>query len=304
MPVDETAGVRAKLARDRSQRRATRAAPWWQRERERLLLAGAAPGTPRYVYHLPTVRERARALADVGAVDRRFYAIKANSASARSCARSTPRVSVSSACRRRELEHVFALLPAARSDRACCSRRVSRRAANTQRRSARGVMGHRRQRRIRCSSWPELFRGRADRAARSIRAMARAITRRCAPAVARPSSACRSSACRHSWPRPASSKRASPCCMRMSAAASMDVAALAAGVCAAGRPRRRHRHRRGDRHRRWHCRFRTTPDGEPFDLAAWRDGLAEIKAACPQYRAVDRTGPLPRRRRRRVAADA
>jgi len=55
-----------------------RAAPWWQRERD-ALLASAAKSTPRYVYHLPTVRERARALAAVGAVDRRFYALKANS---------------------------------------------------------------------------------------------------------------------------------------------------------------------------------------------------------------------------------
>ncbi|WP_343064154.1 bifunctional aspartate kinase/diaminopimelate decarboxylase [Marilutibacter penaei] len=52
--------------------------PWWPAERERLLaLAGA--GTPRYVYHLPTVRERARQLAGITAVDRRYYAIKANS---------------------------------------------------------------------------------------------------------------------------------------------------------------------------------------------------------------------------------
>jgi diaminopimelate decarboxylase/aspartate kinase len=43
------------------------------------LLALAQAGTPRYVYHLPTVRARARALAAIGAIDRRFYAIKANS---------------------------------------------------------------------------------------------------------------------------------------------------------------------------------------------------------------------------------
>ncbi|MBL0227342.1 bifunctional aspartate kinase/diaminopimelate decarboxylase [Thermomonas sp.] len=52
---------------------------WWRapRERERLLeLAGH--GTPRYVYHLPTVRERARQLQGIDAIDRRYYAIKAN----------------------------------------------------------------------------------------------------------------------------------------------------------------------------------------------------------------------------------
>lgn len=54
-----------------------RPVPWWHGERGRLL-AMAAEGTPRYVYHLPTVRERARALKSVAAVDRRYYAIKAN----------------------------------------------------------------------------------------------------------------------------------------------------------------------------------------------------------------------------------
>jgi bifunctional diaminopimelate decarboxylase / aspartate kinase len=55
-----------------------RSAPWWRDERARLL-AMAMPGVPRYVYHLPTVRARAQSLADVGAVDRRFFALKANS---------------------------------------------------------------------------------------------------------------------------------------------------------------------------------------------------------------------------------
>lgn len=55
-----------------------RAAPWWQAQRPRLL-AMAAAGTPRYVYDLATVRERARALIGTAAVDRCFYAMKANS---------------------------------------------------------------------------------------------------------------------------------------------------------------------------------------------------------------------------------
>lgn len=57
-----------------------RGTPWWhgRRERERLL-ALAQAGTPRYVYQLPTVRARARALAAISAIDQRFYAIKANS---------------------------------------------------------------------------------------------------------------------------------------------------------------------------------------------------------------------------------
>ncbi|KAF1686191.1 diaminopimelate decarboxylase [Pseudoxanthomonas broegbernensis] len=51
--------------------------PWWRGERRRLLDLARA-GTPRYVYHLPTVRERARQLKAVAAVDHRYYAIKAN----------------------------------------------------------------------------------------------------------------------------------------------------------------------------------------------------------------------------------
>src|SRR3546814_9262447 len=57
--------------------RPRRAEPWWRDERERLL-ALAAQGTPAYVYHLPTLRERARSLLDVEAIDRRYFAIKAN----------------------------------------------------------------------------------------------------------------------------------------------------------------------------------------------------------------------------------
>ena len=57
-----------------------RPTPWWHspRERQRLLELAEA-GTPRYVYHLPTVRERARQLKAIAAVDQRYYAIKANS---------------------------------------------------------------------------------------------------------------------------------------------------------------------------------------------------------------------------------
>lgn len=42
------------------------------------LLSLSKAGTPRYAYHLPTVRARAHALAQVAAVDQRYYAIKAN----------------------------------------------------------------------------------------------------------------------------------------------------------------------------------------------------------------------------------
>ncbi len=51
---------------------------WWMSRTDELK-ALAGKGTPRYVYALDIVRERARALNDLAMVDRRFYAIKANS---------------------------------------------------------------------------------------------------------------------------------------------------------------------------------------------------------------------------------
>ncbi|MGY4516725.1 bifunctional aspartate kinase/diaminopimelate decarboxylase [Lysobacter sp. HA18] len=57
--------------------RPQRATPWWITRRD-ALLARADGDTPRYVYHLPTVRERARSLLDGGPVDCGFYALKAN----------------------------------------------------------------------------------------------------------------------------------------------------------------------------------------------------------------------------------
>jgi len=51
--------------------------PWWHAERARLL--ELAQATPRYAYHLPTIRTRARALRVMQSVDRVYYAIKANS---------------------------------------------------------------------------------------------------------------------------------------------------------------------------------------------------------------------------------
>jgi diaminopimelate decarboxylase/aspartate kinase len=55
------------------------AAPaWWRGVSRQHLLKLAATATPRYVYHLPTVRERAAALHSLQAVDRWHYAVKAN----------------------------------------------------------------------------------------------------------------------------------------------------------------------------------------------------------------------------------
>ncbi|MBI2397849.1 MAG: bifunctional aspartate kinase/diaminopimelate decarboxylase [Xanthomonadales bacterium] len=56
---------------------ATSPPEWWRREREALLRL-AAERTPRYVYHRDTIRERATQLRAIAAVDRWFYATKAN----------------------------------------------------------------------------------------------------------------------------------------------------------------------------------------------------------------------------------
>ncbi|WP_368561837.1 bifunctional aspartate kinase/diaminopimelate decarboxylase [Pseudoxanthomonas sp. UTMC 1351] len=79
MPVEETSvfGPRWREINGAVRHRGT---PWWHGQAQRTqLLALAQADTPRYVYHLPTVRARARALAAISAIDRRFYAIKANS---------------------------------------------------------------------------------------------------------------------------------------------------------------------------------------------------------------------------------
>lgn len=51
---------------------------WWRESQREKLLALAAEQTPRYVYHLPTVRQQARELKTLAAVDRMYYAVKAN----------------------------------------------------------------------------------------------------------------------------------------------------------------------------------------------------------------------------------
>ncbi len=65
------------IDKDGSLEHLQREPPWWQRAREQVL-ASAQAGTPRYLYHLPTVRARAQALRRVTAVDRHFFALKAN----------------------------------------------------------------------------------------------------------------------------------------------------------------------------------------------------------------------------------
>ena len=76
MPVDETA-VFGPSWRELECGNQPAPTPWWQLECTRLLqLAGQ--GTPAYVGHLPTIRDKARSLQRAGALDRLFYAIKAN----------------------------------------------------------------------------------------------------------------------------------------------------------------------------------------------------------------------------------
>ncbi|MES2857970.1 MAG: bifunctional aspartate kinase/diaminopimelate decarboxylase [Pseudomonadota bacterium] len=77
MPVQD-ASVFGPRWREIDGRLRPRPTPWWHGERARLA-ALAEQGTPRYVYHLPTVRDRARGLSAIDAIDRRYYAIKANS---------------------------------------------------------------------------------------------------------------------------------------------------------------------------------------------------------------------------------
>lgn len=79
MPVHE-AGVFGPRWREIEGTFRPRPAPWWQAPAEReALLRLAQAGTPRYAYHLPTVRARAAQLKAIAAVDRRYFAVKANS---------------------------------------------------------------------------------------------------------------------------------------------------------------------------------------------------------------------------------
>ena len=82
---------------------------WWRDQRARLL-ALANAGTPRYVYHLPDIRARARELSGLGAVDRRFYALKANAHPAVLKALETEGFGFECVSRA-ELDHLFAVLP-------------------------------------------------------------------------------------------------------------------------------------------------------------------------------------------------
>ncbi len=108
MPVEETE-VFGPRWREIAGSVRPRGTPWWRGHRERLLQLADA-GTPRYVYHLPTVRARARALAAVTQIDHRYYAIKANSHP--DILRTLEAEGFGLECvSLGELQHVFAVLP-------------------------------------------------------------------------------------------------------------------------------------------------------------------------------------------------
>ena len=155
MPVDEAAvfgpSWRALHAGD-----APRAVAWWRTQRESLLEL-ATHGTPCYVYHLPTVRDRARALTALPAIDRRFYALKANPHAA--VLRTLEAEGYGFECvSGGELAHLFSTLPTLDPQRVLFTPSFATRAEYADA-ATRGV-------RITLDSvfplmqWPELFRGR------------------------------------------------------------------------------------------------------------------------------------------------
>jgi diaminopimelate decarboxylase/aspartate kinase len=89
--------------------KAERAPAWWVDARA-TLLQHAQAGTPRYAYNLATVRERARNLLSVPAIDRCFYAIKANANP--DILRTLVGEGLGLECvSQAELDHVFATVP-------------------------------------------------------------------------------------------------------------------------------------------------------------------------------------------------
>jgi diaminopimelate decarboxylase/aspartate kinase len=137
--------------------RRPRVAPWWLVQRNQLF-ESAARGTPRYVYHLPILRERARALAAVEAVDHRYYAIKANAHPALLQALVDEGFGLECVSQG-ELAHVFSVLPAVDPSRVLFTPSFAPR-AEYEAAFARGVT-------VTVDNiealqnWPELFRGRA-----------------------------------------------------------------------------------------------------------------------------------------------
>lgn len=114
MPVQDTS-VFGPSWREIAHGKPEKRTPWWVGKRD-ALLAIADASTPRYVYDLATVRERARDLSSVDAIDRRFFAIKANPHPA--ILRALVEEGFGLECVSiGELEHVFANVPGLTPDR-------------------------------------------------------------------------------------------------------------------------------------------------------------------------------------------
>ena len=155
MPVTETA-VFGPSWRSLDKPAANRPQTWWQRLQPRLLEA-AKSGTPRYAYHLPTVRERARELMDVAAIDRRFYALKANPHP--EILRTLEAEGFGFECvSQGELDHLFTVLPTLAPDRVLFTPSFAPR-REFEAALARGVFVTL-DSLVPLQQWPQLFKGR------------------------------------------------------------------------------------------------------------------------------------------------
>ena len=247
-------------------------------QRERLLRTRSA-GTPRYVYDLATVRARARALADAGAIDRCFYAIKANPHPA--ILRTLVAEGFGLECvSQGELEHVFAVLPGVDPARVLFTPSFAPRAEYE------AAFAARRQRHRRQHRSPAALAGAVPRPLDLVAAGSRP-RRRPPPEGAhrRQRREVRPAAGSHGRlrrSRRAGSTCASSACTRTSAAAwtwvthwrdvYAELAALAEGIgtvatidLGGGMP----------------IPYRA--DDAPFDVDAWASGLSAIKAAYPGF---------------------
>ena len=276
MPVRD-ASVFGPSWREIAHGRVARPTPWWIGKRA-ALLERARAGTPRYVYDLATVRERARALRG-DPVDRPFYAIKANAHPA--ILRALVEEGFGLECvSQGELEHAFASVPGLAPERVLFTPSFAPR-REYEAAFARGA--HVNVDAIETlQRWPELFRGRSIGLRLDLGhgdghhekvvtggaeakfglplsrfdafvAEARRLGARIAALHAHLGSGIEDP--RH-WRE-----------------VYATLAALAEGLdsvetidVGGGLP------------------IPYTPDAEPFDLAAWRAGLAEVKAAYPRYR--------------------
>lgn len=276
MPVRD-ASVFGPSWREIAHGRVARPTPWWVGKRA-ALLERARAGTPRYVYDLATVRERARALRG-DPVDRPFYAIKANAHPA--ILRALVEEGFGLECvSQGELEHAFASVPGLAPERVLFTPSFAPR-REFEAAFARGA--HVNVDAIEAlQRWPELFRGRSIGLRLDLGhgdghhekvvtggaeakfglplsrfdafvAEARRLGARIAALHAHLGSGIEDP--RH-WRE-----------------VYATLAALAEGLdsvetidVGGGLP------------------IPYTPDAEPFDLAAWRAGLAEVKAAYPRYR--------------------